>query len=194
MAATEVSKDLFGAPGVSDPYVFEPGLVGIKRRINFNVANTAAGTVYEFLPLPKGMVVTAVRVEEVTSGGKCAAGTVTMKICDASESSADKAVGSAVTVGGSTAACSVQNLATPVVITANSVVSVVTSVNETAGGVIVTIIGYLSDGESIEAVELELPTWRAGQTEEQFLANVSGGDPYNANRVGMPIYPVANDQ
>lgn len=189
MATTAVNNDLFGAAGVSDPYAFEPGLVGIKRRINFNVANTTASAAYAFVPVPKGMVITGARVEEAA---KCGAGTVTLKICDGT--SEDIAVGAAVTVGGADAACSVQNFATPVVVAKNSVVCLVTSTAQTAGSVIVTVIGYLADGESIEAIDMELPTWRAGQTEEQFLANVSGGDAYNANRNGAPIYPVANDQ
>lgn len=191
MAATTVDNTLFGAAGVSDPYAFEPGLVGIKRRVNFNVANTAAGKTYAFIPVPKGMVITGVRFEEV---GKCVAGNVSLKICDAADSAADKAVGAAVAVGGSTAAYSVQNLATPVVVDKNSIVSLVTSAAETTGSVIATVLGYLADGESIEAIEMEMPAWRGGQTEEQFLANVSGGDAYNANRAGTPIYPVANDQ
>ena len=189
MAVSTVDNTLFGAPGVSDPYAFEPGLVGIKRRINFNVANASAAA-YAFIPVPKGMVITGVRFEEAVKCG--ASGNLSLAICDGS--AADIAVGTAVAVGGSALACSVQNLATPVVVAKNSVVCLVPSAAQTAGSVIVTVLGYLADGESIEAVDLALPTWRAGQTQDQFEANVSGGDAYNANREGAPIYPVYSDQ
>lgn len=186
MAITAVNNELFGAAGVSDPYAFEPGLVGIKRRVNFNVANSKAGIAYSLIPVPKGMVITGIRIEEPVGG---ATGTFTLKICDGEAE--DIAVGAAVTAGTTP---KVQNLATPVVVEKNSVVCLVTSAQLTAGSVVVTVIGYLADGESIEAIEMDLPTWRAGQTDEQFMANVSGGDAYSANRNGAPIYPVGNDQ
>lgn len=196
MAATVVNKEFFGAAGVSDPYIFEPGLVGITRRVNFNIANVAASSANAFVGILKGMVVTAVRLEEVASGGKCVAGTVQLKIADKADSANDKAVGTTLAVGGSAPATSVQALSAPVVISEDSVVSLYSSAKQEAGGVIVTLIGYLPDGESVEhfSVVANDLKWRAGQTAEQLAANISGGDAYTANSGAAPIYPVAADQ
>ena len=41
---TTVNKTKFGASGVGDPVVFHPGLVGIKRSVDFGVLGAASGT------------------------------------------------------------------------------------------------------------------------------------------------------
>jgi hypothetical protein len=136
MAATVVSNELFGAPGMSDTVVFHPGLVGITRKISFAAANADASKAYAFIAVPKGFVITGLFAEETEA---CKAGTLTFKIADAADSANDKAVGSAVTVGGSAPARVAQNLATPVVANEGAIVSLISSVAQTDGTVDVEV-------------------------------------------------------
>ena len=200
MSATVVDKTIFGARGVSIPTVFEPGFVGLKRRINFNVANVTGGTAYAFVAIPKKFVVTGVLVKEFVSpmsGGestRCASGTVDLFIADPTDSSQNVSIGNtATTVGGDTMADQLQTVGN-VGVDANTLVCLKSSVAQKGGGIEVTIIGYTPDGDSVESFDIGDVSWVNGQTEAQFIANISGGDPYTANAEGTPIYPVGNDQ
>ena len=73
--ALTVNNTLFGAPGVSDPVMFHPGLVGIKRKVNFAKTPFAAGTSYALFGLPKAFVATGAFVEETA---KCPAVNITL--------------------------------------------------------------------------------------------------------------------
>lgn len=174
MAATVVSNELFGAPGMSDPVVFHPGLVGITRKVSFAAAHADASKAYAFIAVPKGFVITGLFAEETEA---CKAGTLTFKIADAADSANDKAVGSAVTVGGSAPARVAQNLATPVVANEGAIVSLISSVAQTDGTVDVAIYGYTPWGDSLGNVVT--PDYRAsGQTEADAEANRAGEDPF----------------
>ena len=174
MAATVVSNELFGAPGMSDPVVFHPGLVGITRKVDFAAANADASKAYAFIAVPKGFVITGIFAQENEA---CAAGTLTFKIADAADSASDKAVGSAVTVGGSALARSAQNLATPVVADEGAIVSLISSVKQTDGNVDVAIYGYTPWGDSLGNVVT--PDYRAsGQSASDAEDNRAGQDPF----------------
>lgn len=174
MAATVVDNTLFGAPGVSDPVVFHPGLVGITRKVNFAAANAKAGTAYAFVAVPKGFVVTGLFVQETS---KCASGTLAFKIADAADSTKDVSVGSAVTVGGATLVREAQNLATPVVADDGAVLCIVANADQEEGGVDVAVYGYTPWGDSLDNVVT--PDYRAsGQSDTDAADNRAGTDPF----------------
>ena len=173
MAATVVNQTIFGAPGVSDPVMFNPGLVGITRKIDFSATNVTASTYHAFIAVPKGFVITGAFVQE---NKKCAAGNLSFKIADAADSTNDKAVGSAVTVGGTTLARSAQNATSPIVLNDGAIVSLTTSVAQSKGEVEVAIYGYTPWGDSLDNVIT--PDYRTGQSADDEAKNRAGKDPF----------------
>lgn len=182
MASTPntVVNTAFGAPGVSDPIMFHPGLVGIRRHVNFGVTNLTASTFYALFGLPKAFVPTGIFVEETS---KCSASTtLTLKIADATDADNDKTLGAAVNVGGSALAraTKVGTLGTNsfIVLDEGAIVSLVPGANLTGGAVNIVVYGYTPYGDSLGNVVT--PDYRAsGQSSADAAANRAGTDPYD---------------
>ena len=173
-ALTDLSTDLFGGIGASNPAVFKTG-IAIKRSVNFKESPIVDDYNYEFLPIPAGFVMTGVYVKETAA---CAAGTLTLK----TKEDATKTIGEAFSVGASSLA---EKFMLPVAATAGADLQFVTgdmlcmkaSADMTDGAVDIVIHGFLMNGGSLNANELAVP-YREGQTEAQREGNVSGGDLY----------------
>lgn len=177
--ALTVNNTLFGAPGVSDPVMFHPGLVGIKRKVNFAKTPFAAGTSYALFGLPKAFVATGAFVEETA---KCPAVNITL----GTKSGTASDVMAATALGGATLARAAKQLATAKVIDGGDIVALtataqtsgaVTTVDE--GEVNVVVYGYTPYGDSLGNVDT--PDWRTptspGSENER---NVAGIDPYQS--------------
>lgn len=176
-ALTDLSTDLFGGIGASNPEVFKTG-IAIKRSVNFKESPIMDDYNYEFLPIPAGFVMTGVYVKETAA---CAAGTLTLK----TKEDATKTVGEAFSVGASSLA---EKFMLPVAATstaagdsirflAGDTLCMKASADMTDGAVDIVIHGFLMNGGSLNANELAVP-YREGQTEAQREGNVSGGDLY----------------
>ncbi len=176
-ALTDVSTDLFGAIGVSDPEVFKTG-IAIKRSVNFAESPIVDDYNYEFLPIPAGFVMTGVYVKETA---KCSSASITLK----TKEDATKTVGEAFTVGATALA---EKFMLPVTATSTTAADsirfltgdtlcVKASADVAAGAVDIIVHGFLMNGGSLNANELAVP-YREAQTEAQREGNVSGGDLY----------------
>ena len=175
-----VNETAFGAGGVADPVLFHPGLDAIKRKVNFKATNLTASTFYALFGLPKAFVVTGIFVEETK---KCSASTtLTLKVADKTDGDADKTLGAAVNVGGSTLARTTKlgTLGTNsfIVLDEGAIVSLVPGANLTGGEVNIVVYGYVPYGDGLGNVVT--PDYRkSGQTEQ----NVAGVDPWQENAV-----------
>lgn len=188
--ALTTDNTLFGARGVSDPESYVEPLRTISRTFDFAKANVTGSTNYEFIWLPKGFLMTGIKVRELS---KCSASsTVTFK------TKADEAtIGAAVNVGGSTLADSWN---TPVAATkakdeagtstvtvpggfkavlAGDMLCLVPGASFTDGEIEVTVFGISTDGQSFARGLTPPPEYRNGQTDAQFAGNRSGGDLLN---------------
>lgn len=188
--ALTTDNTLFGARGVSDPESYVEPLRTIRRTFDFAKANVTGSTNYEFIWLPKGFLMTGIKVRELS---KCSASsTVTFK------TKADEAtIGAAVNVGGSTLADSWN---TPVAATkakdeagtgtvtvpggfkavlAGDMLCLVPGASFTDGEIEVTVFGVSTDGQSFARGLTPPPEYRNGQTDAQFAGNRSGGDLLN---------------
>lgn len=176
-ALTDLSTDLFGGIGASNPEVFKTG-IAIKRSVNFKESPIADDYNYEFLPIPAGFVMTGVYVKETA---KCASASVTLK----TKEDATKTLGESFTVGADTLA---EKFMLPVVATsttagdslrflAGDTLCVKSSADVAEGALEIVVHGFLMDGGSLNANELAVP-YREAQTEAQHEGNVSGGDLY----------------
>ena len=176
---TTVNKTKFGASGVGDPVVFHPGLVGIKRSVDFGVLGAASGTAYELFALPKAFVATGAFIEETDF---CTPGTIALKIADASDSSSDVTVLAATNVGGSTKARGAAQLSTAVVLNEGAHVYMAATATSGAtfpkGKVNLVVYGYTPYGDGLEGVVT--PDYRAVSQPE---TNVTGIDPWQETAV-----------
>ena len=181
--ALTTDTTLFNANGVFDPEVFKTG-VAIKRKIDFGVAKATGSTNYEFLPLPKGLVLKGVHVAELAKCG--ASTTLTVK----TKSDGDT-LGAAVNVGGSSladtfmkpvAATSAKDAAGTSTVTVpgsdkvcanGDMLCIVVGANLSDGEVEVTVLGDLYSGDTLNGVALAVPYRSAGQTPGD---NASKGD------------------
>lgn len=162
MSQLTTNTDLFGALGVSDPAVFFP-TIAYRREIDFSVANTAANTNYELLPIPKGFVAKAVVVEELEA---CDGASNSVTVAGKSNGTA---FGSAVPVGGDDLAftAAAMNQA----FSAGDILCFKTATATKKGKVAISVVGYCTSEESLATAQC--PTvWRNTlQTQD----NVSGG-------------------
>lgn len=174
--ALTTDTSLFKAIGATDPEVIKSG-IAIKRCFSFKMNNATADVNYEFLPLPKGFVLTGVYVNEKA---KCTAGTVTFKLKDSGDT-----IGAAVTVGGATLASTFVYPIAPAgavpggskVYLAGEMLCFVGSVNMTDGEIEVVVHGFLVNGDTLNGYQLVEP-YRESQSQAEYLANKSGGDLY----------------
>ena len=192
--ALTTDNTLFGARGVSDPESYVEPLRTIRRTFDFAKANVTGSTNYEFIWLPKGFLMTGIKVRELS---KCSASsTVTFK------TKADEAtIGAAVNVGGATLADSWNMAVAPatfkaqdeagtgtVTITvpggfkavlAGDMLCLVPGASFMDGEIEVTVFGVSTDGQSFARGLTPPPEYRNGQTDAQFAGNRSGGDLLN---------------
>ena len=173
--ATPVTVDetLFGADGVCDPVMFHPGLVGIKRKVNFSVTNATSGASYALFGLPKAFVVTGAFLEETE---KCNAGTIALKVHNKTDSTNDKTVLAATNVGGSVLARGAAQLGTAVVLNDGDIVSMIatpSSGNMVKGEVNLVVYGHTPYGDSLGNVVT--PDYRSIVQPHQ---NTAGLDPW----------------
>ena len=87
MAATSTANTLFGAPGASDPVMFHPGLVCIKRKFDFSVTPldvSEVGANQAAFGIPKSFVAIGAFFEsgKDKNGKYPAAEAVTLKVAD----------------------------------------------------------------------------------------------------------------
>lgn len=103
MAATTVDNSIFGASGLSDAQMYHPGLVAVKREIDFSKTNTSASTFYSLLSLPKSFVAVGAAFESKAdaNGAFPAATAFTLKVADASDNSNDITIGASFTPSAS---------------------------------------------------------------------------------------------
>jgi len=173
-ALASTNTTLFGAGGVSDPFVFKSG-VGISRKIDFAAANmvAAAGDSenFEFIVLPKSFILKGLYVEEVE--GCDAEVSITAKLKNDGST-----VGSAVTVGDTNPLKSVQTLTHKVLadgdILCLCIAGGASGVAIKKGVVKVNVLGDLPDGDSLANFAITVPYRTSGQVDGD---NASKGDP-----------------
>ena len=174
MAILTTNKTLFGAAGASNTEVFKP-YAGVSRTIDFGKSDVSVGagaTVnFEFIPLPEAFVVTGIYLEEME---KLAAG-VKVGLAAKSDSAA---LGSAVDVGGTDVAKSVQNITSKALADGDMICLTVQNSGSAeakidSGVIKVCIIGYLPNGDSLANFRLDTPYRSSNQTAGE---NASKGD------------------
>lgn len=153
MAALTTDTTLFSADGASNPRVGFQG-VTITREIDFEKTEAKASVNYEFIGLPQGFVALALGIEELD---KCPAGTVAAKV-----KSDSAALGTAVTVGDTNLAKSVQTLSKA--FNAGDMLCIVPSVKMDSGRVRVSVSGVLPNADTRYSPELEQPHRKIGNT------------------------------
>ena len=133
MADITLDTTLFGAPGVSDPVLFHPGIDAIKRKLDFSVSPATHGTKYSLFGLPKAFVVTGVFLEEtkrccgIVSTSKVG-GTVSLVAVNNTKTDADdKTILAATNVGATAGSPAVWTPVRKAVVTTKSV-----TISETA--------------------------------------------------------------
>lgn len=161
MSELNTDTDIFGAVGVSDPSTFVPN-IAFRREIDFSKIDGGCtnGVNHEFIPVPKGFVLTGVVIEEME---KCDGTSVAVK---AKGDSA--AIGSAVNVGGNTKAFSA--VALTKAFSADDMLCIVMGSDATEGKIGVAIVGYCASEDTFATAQC--PAWRAPL---QTMDNVSGG-------------------
>ena len=161
--ALETNKDIFGAVGVSDPSTFVPN-IAFRREIDFSKISggVKASLNYEFIPVPKGFVLTGISVDEIE---KCdgSANTVTVKAKGDSAT-----VGAAVSVGGENNAFAAAAASKAFV--ADDMLCIVMAKDTKEGKIGVSIVGYCASEETFATAQC--PVWRNSL---QTVDNVSGG-------------------
>lgn len=148
-----VNETLFGAAGVSDPIVFEPGLTGIMRKVDFAKANTTAGAFNALIAVPKSFVVTGAFIE-LSGGADCGAVTV-------QKGEAETALVTA-TAGEATVRAAA-NLAAADVCADGAMYTFKTANAATTGVAKIVVYGYQPYGDSLGNVVT--PAYRKGQTD-----------------------------
>lgn len=193
MAKTTVVNTLFGAPGVSDPQVFHPGLVCVKRRIDFSKSNTSASTFYALLALPKSFVAVGAFCESGAdkNGSYPAATAFTLKVADADDNTNDITIGASFTpsnsaykretkltgYAGTVASTTATITGGPTVFDSGAIVGAELGA-QTTGYVEVGVFGYVPDGDSLGNVVT--PGYRdAQQATVAAKDNVGKIDPYH---------------
>ncbi len=168
MAAPEsTNAEFFGGLGCSNPEFFNPGILAIRRKVNFGETPVTASSNNEFLAIPACFVLTGVLCRELK---KCGAST-TIGVALKSDGTALK---SGLSVGGTTLA---YDFASSSKVCANGdMVYITPAAALSAGEFEVTILGYLPNFDSKDNIALAVPYKDTLQTAE----NVSGGDPYLA--------------
>lgn len=106
MATTSTAKTLFGAPGASDPVMFHPGLVCIKRKFDFSVTPldvSEVGANQEVFGIPKSFVAIGAFFEsgKDKDGKYPAAEAMTLKVADLTATANDVTIGTAFTPSNS---------------------------------------------------------------------------------------------
>ena len=203
MAATTPATILFGAAGATDPVMFHPGLVCIKRKFDFGATPldiSEDGANQALFGIPKSFVAIGAFFESCADkAGKfpSASGTVALKVADTT-AGADIPIGGTFTpsasaykrqtiLNGYTATVG-QSATTvdggPVAFdsvdsTTGKLLAFATfGADQTQGAITVGIIGFVPDGDSLENVVT--PSYRdAGQTAQ----NAAGIDPYQGNSI-----------
>lgn len=204
MATTSTAKTLFGAPGASDPVMFHPGLVCIKRKFDFSVTPldvSEVGANQEVFGIPKSFVAIGAFFEsgKDKNGKYPAAEAVTLKVADLTATANDITIGAAFTPSNS--AYKRQTLLNGYAGTVASTTATITggpavfdavdsdtgerraylalgSADRTQGSLCVSIIGFVPDGDSLENVVT--PPYRVVEQPQQ---NAAGIDPWQERAV-----------
>lgn len=199
MAVTSTATKLFGAPGASDPVMFHPGLVCIKRTFDFSVTPldvSEDGANQVAFGIPKSFVAIGAFFEsdKDKNGNYPAAQAITLKVADLEATANDVTVGAAFTPSAS--AYKRQTSITGYAGTVASTTATITggpaafdavdattgrrdaylalgANDRTQGVVTVGIIGFVPLGDDLENVVT--PTKRVIT---QPATNVAGVDPY----------------
>ena len=160
MAVLTTDTDIFGAVGVSDPSTFVPN-IAFRREIDFSKIDGGCknGEIYEFIPVPKGFVLTGIVIEEME---KCDGTSVAVK------AKGDSAAIGSVNVGGNTKAFSA--VALTKAFSADDMLCIVMGADATEGKIGVAIVGYCASEDTFATAQC--PAWRAPL---QTMDNVSGG-------------------
>lgn len=177
MAATTVVDTIFGAAGVSDVQMFHPGLVAIKRKIDFSKTNTAASTNYAVLSLPKSFVALGTAIESGADGNGAypAATAFTLKVADASDSANDKTLGAAFTPSNA-AYKREANLGTSQIFDDGAIVNAAFGA-QTAGVVEVAVVGFVPFADGLGNLVTPDPRGASAATATT-QDNVAKLDPY----------------
>lgn len=192
-AATTVYNTLFGAAGVSDAQMFHPGLVSIKRTIDFSKTNVEDGKAFAILGLPKSFVALGTFFESDADkdGGYPAANAITLKVADASDGDNDITIGSFTPSNsaykretslygytGTVASTTATITGGPKVFDSGAIVNInVASADATAGVVTVCVFGFVPDGDSLGNIVTPAPRAAEQATATQ-QTNVGVLDPY----------------
>lgn len=207
MAATTPKKELFGAAGVGDVRMFHPGLVCIKRTIDFSVSpvditvtDSNDHNYQAVFGIPKSFVAIGAFFEsKADKAGKypSASGTVALKVADTTAGN-DIAIGGTFTPSasaykrqtllngftGTDSSGTVTISGGPVAFdnvdsTSGELLAFITlGADQTQGVITVGILGYVPDGDGLENVVTP-----DARVVTQTQTNVAGLDPWQeANR------------
>lgn len=203
MAATSTANTLFGAPGASDPVMFHPGLVCIKRKFDFSVTPldvSEVGANQAAFGIPKSFVAIGAFFEsgKDKNGKYPAAEAVTLKVADTVNGN-DVTIGSAFTpsnsaykrqtilngYAGTVASTTATITGGPAVFDAVDATTgklnaflALGSADRTQGALTVGIIGFVPDGDSLDNV-VTAPY----RVVEQPQQNAAGIDPWQEKSV-----------
>ena len=163
MAVLTTDTDIFGAVGVSDPSTFVPN-IAFHREIDFSKIDGGCtnGVNHEFIPVPKGFVMTGIVIEEME---KCDGTNITVK---AKGDSATIGAG-AVAVGDGDGLAFYAGALTKA-FSADDMLCIVMGSDAKEGKIGVAIVGYCASEETFATAQC--PAWRAPL---QTMDNVSGG-------------------
>lgn len=178
MAATTVVNTLFGAAGISDVQMYHPGLVAIKRKIDFSKTNTEASKNYAVLALPKSFIVLGTAIESGAdkNGAFPAATAFTLKVADASDSANDISLGAAFTPSNS-AYKREAKLGTSQIFDAGAVVNAAFGA-QTTGVVEVAVFGLVPFADSLGNVPTTAPQREGTSATGSPKDNVAKLDPF----------------
>lgn len=201
MAATSTANTLFGAPGASDPVMFHPGLVCIKRKFDFSVTPldvSEVGANQAAFGIPKSFVAIGAFFEsgKDKNGKYPAAEAVTLKVADTVNGN-DVTIGAAFTPSNSAykrqtilngyagTVASTTDTGGPAVFDAVDATTgklnaflALGSADRTQGSLCVGIIGFVPDGDSLDNV-VTAPY----RVVEQPQQNAAGIDPWQEKAV-----------
>lgn len=176
------NPDYFGSLGCGNPEVFKPGLIALRRTIDFAIApigEETGGMNHEFLALPAGLIVTGMLIKEVE---QCSSGTLTISEVGSNFRAIETVV------GGNTLSRTWEDFSADLY--EGGMVAISSATKIETGKVEFTVIGYLPDGDSLDNKVLEVPYKNTLQT----VDNVSGGDLYLAIMKQKKIDAAAPDE
>lgn len=180
MSRLETNQNVFGAVGVTDPSTFVPN-IAFRREIDFSKIKDGvkASVNYEFIPVPKGFVMTGIVIDEI-------------ELCDGTENTVGvktrengTAVAENIGVGGANKAFSAT--AVNQAFAADDMLCIVMGKNTNEGKIGVSVVGYCASEDTFATAQC--PVWRKSL---QTMDNVSGGQLDPRERVKFPgVNPVA---